>query len=56
MEHNKKRDRKNTFDSRQMSSLHINSGKVKNPETAANAFNNFFLIITENLNLHQVGK
>jgi hypothetical protein len=53
MEHNKKGDRKNTFE--QMPSLLTKNGKEKNPEPVANAVNNFFLTITENLNSHQLG-
>jgi hypothetical protein len=36
-----------------MPSLPINDDKVKDPEVIADAFNIFFLTITENLNLHQ---
>jgi hypothetical protein len=53
MEHNKKGDRKNSL-TEQMPSVLTNSGNVKNSETVVNAFNNFFLTITKNLNLHQV--
>jgi hypothetical protein len=41
---------------KQMTPQFINTGKVKVPETVANAFNNFFLTITGNLNLHKVRK
>jgi hypothetical protein len=34
--------------------LFTNNGGVKDPETVANAFNNCFLTIIENLNLRQV--
>jgi hypothetical protein len=37
----------------QISSVLINSGKVNDPQIIADAFNTFFLQITENLNLHQ---
>jgi hypothetical protein len=38
-----------------MPSLLAKSEKAKDLETAANDFNTFFLAITENLNLHQMG-
>jgi hypothetical protein len=38
----------------QMPSLLTNNGEVKDPGTVANAFNNFFLKITESLNLLQM--
>jgi hypothetical protein len=38
------------------SSILINSEKVNDPETVANAFNTFFLTVTKNLNLHHVGR
>jgi hypothetical protein len=34
----------------------LDNGEVKDPETVANASNNFFLPITETLNLHQMEK
>jgi hypothetical protein len=34
----------------------INGDEVKDPGKVADAFNNFFLTITENLNLHQARK
>jgi hypothetical protein len=34
----------------------VNGEKVKDPGKDADTFNNFFLAITENLNLHQAGK
>jgi hypothetical protein len=41
---------------KQMPSLLINNEKIKDPEKVANVFNSFFLSVSENLNLHQVGK
>jgi hypothetical protein len=38
-----------------MPSLLAKSEKAKDLETAANNFNKFFVTITENLNLHQMG-
>jgi hypothetical protein len=40
----------------QMPSHLINGEKVKDPGKVADAFNKFFLTITENLNKHQAGK
>jgi hypothetical protein len=37
----------------QIPSLLISNEKVKDPEEIANAFNTYFLTITENLKLHQ---
>jgi hypothetical protein len=34
----------------------MNGEKVKDPGKVSEAFNNFFLKITENLNFHQAGK
>jgi hypothetical protein len=39
-----------------MPSHQINDEKIQDPEKVADVFNNFFLSIAENLNLHQVGK
>jgi hypothetical protein len=39
-----------------MPSLLINGEKAKDPEKFIDTFNNFFVTITENLNLHQAGK
>jgi hypothetical protein len=36
----------------QVPSLHTNNRTVKDPETAANAFNNLLLTIIENIKLH----
>jgi hypothetical protein len=38
-----------------MPSLLINNEKVRDPGSVANAFNKFFLTITESLNLYQTG-
>jgi hypothetical protein len=38
----------------QLPSVLINSEKVNDPQIIVDAFNTFFLQITENLNLHQV--
>jgi hypothetical protein len=40
----------------QTPSLFTDDAKVKDPESVANTFNNFFLTITESLNLHKIGK
>jgi hypothetical protein len=34
----------------------MNDEKIKDPEKVADIFNSFFLLIAENLKLHQVGK
>jgi hypothetical protein len=39
-----------------MPSLLSNNEKVKDPGIVANTFSNFFLTITESLNLHQEGR
>jgi hypothetical protein len=39
----------------QLPSLHMSNGTVKDPETLANAFNNFLLTITENSKLYKLG-
>jgi hypothetical protein len=39
-----------------MPSLLMNREKVKDKRKVADAFNNFFLTITENSNLHQAGE
>jgi hypothetical protein len=40
----------------QIPSVFTDSGKVKDRGRVVNAFNNFFLTITESLNLHKMGK
>jgi hypothetical protein len=40
----------------QIPSVFPDNVKVKDPETVVNAFNNFFLTITESLNLYKMGK
>jgi hypothetical protein len=52
MEHNKKDTRKMHLLKHSPSVL-INTEKVKNPELVAHVFNDFFLTVGENLNLHQ---
>jgi hypothetical protein len=49
MEHYTTRDRESTF-SGTGSSLTVNDEKLKYPKEMANAFNNFFITITEKLN------
>jgi hypothetical protein len=39
-----------------MPSLLINDEKIKYREKVADVFNNFFLSVAENVNLHQVGR
>jgi hypothetical protein len=41
---------------KQSPSLLINNEKIMDPKIVANAFNTFFLVVAENLNLHQEGK
>jgi hypothetical protein len=55
MEHSKKETGKVHL-TEQIPSVFTEYGKVKDPETVANAFNIFFLTITESLNLHKMGK
>jgi hypothetical protein len=55
MEHNKRGTGKIHL-TEQMPSLLTNNEKVKDPRTMAFAFINFFLTITESLNLHQAGR
>jgi hypothetical protein len=51
-----KRETEKIHFTEQMPSLLTNNETVKDSGTVANAFNNFFLAITESLNLHQVGR
>jgi hypothetical protein len=34
----------------------ITSKRIKDPEDMGDFFNNFFIVVTENLNLHNVGQ
>jgi hypothetical protein len=51
MEDYKERDRKSTFSGKR-SHLLVNDEKLKDPKNVAISFNNFFITITEKLNIH----
>lgn len=51
-----KKEARKLHSTKQMSSLVINNTNLMGLENMATAFNNFFLSVTENLNLHQVWK
>ena len=51
-----KKEARKLHSTKQMSSLVINNTNLIGLENIATAFNNFFLSVTENLNLHKVWK
>jgi len=53
MEHYKEIDRKSTFNGN-FPTLLVNDEKLQDQTYAAKAFNNFFITITEKLNIHQI--
>jgi len=55
VEHYKETDRKSTFGGTS-SHLTCEWWKLKDPTDVANAFNNFFIIFTEKLNIQQIEK
>ena len=50
----KESDRESTFSGTGSPTLLVNDEKLKDPKNVANAFNNFFITITEKLSIQQI--
>jgi hypothetical protein len=51
-----KKEREEVHSLDQVPSLLVNDDELKDPTNVANAFNNFFITVSEKLHIQQIGK